>query len=82
MVASKKESKVENSVPEKQVEKPKEEKKELQPILTEFHTQINKWGDIHFRKQMLDSLKLTSKIEQYQALKMSFKPGMIVITKA
>jgi hypothetical protein len=60
------------SVPEKPAKKEPE-------IQTTWTVQINKFGDLHFRKPMLESLQVTSKIEALQNLTMKYLPGKIEI---
>jgi len=43
--------------------------------------EINKWGDIHFKKAMLEELAKISGIEKGTPLVMSFKKGGIEISK-
>jgi len=42
---------------------------------------INKWGDIHFKKAMLQNLQKFSGIKQLDKLSMRFLPGKIEIVK-
>lgn len=66
-------------VPEKKVEQKKENGEKPQQVQTVWQVQINKFGDLHFRKAMLESLKLTSKLEALQNLTMTYRPGCITI---
>jgi hypothetical protein len=63
-------------------EKPKKEEKtnQTKPApQSVWSICINKYGDLHLRKAMLDSLKVLSKIEPGQPLTMTFKPGAISV---
>jgi antitoxin component of MazEF toxin-antitoxin module len=46
-----------------------------------WNVEINKWGDIHFKKGMLASLNKFSNLKQGESLKVEFQDGKIVITK-
>ena len=51
-------------------------------LVPQWPVRINKWGDIHVKKDMLASASHFSQINKGQELKMVFEKGKIVITPA
>jgi len=45
-----------------------------------FEVEINKWGDVHFKKAIKESALKYAKIKPLQELRMTFKKGPIVLT--
>lgn len=62
-------------------EKKEEKKGSNQQNFFRIECKINKWGDIHFKKAMLEELKKISGIEKETPLVMSFKREGIEIRK-
>ncbi len=54
----------------------------LSELKAEYHIEINRYNDIHFKKAMLQSLKHFANLNQLQKLRMRFEKDRIVIESA
>lgn len=66
--------------PVEAVPKPNNTTKKEPQLQSTWPMVINKWGDLHFRKSQLESLKALSKIEQGQNLTVIFLPGKMMVS--
>jgi len=55
---------------------------EATALKSEWGVQLNKYGDIHFKKDMVQSLKHFAGLNPQSPLKMSFSQGTITIVAA